>query len=86
MRLLNTKNNLRVDGRLGERGKWVMSIDGGNCWDKHLEFYASDKPQKSTPKTKSTLYTLYVSKFDNKIYLKKKKENVNKGKKRIQRQ
>ena len=32
-RLLNTENKLRVDGGVGERGKWVMGIEEGTCWD-----------------------------------------------------
>ena len=31
-RLLNTKNKLRIDGGVGERGKWVMGIEEGTCW------------------------------------------------------
>ena len=30
--LLNTEDKLRVDGRWG-RGKWVMGIIEGTCWD-----------------------------------------------------
>ena len=33
-RLLNTENKLRVDG-VGEKGKWVMVIEEGTCWDEH---------------------------------------------------
>ena len=53
---------------MGERGKWVMGIEEGTCWDEHWVLYVSDKPWESTPKTKSILYTLYVSQFDNKLY------------------
>ena len=66
-RLLNTEN--RVDR--GERGKWVMGIEEGTCWDEHWVSYVSNESRESTPKTKSTLCTLYVSQFDNKSYLKK---------------
>ena len=38
------------------------------CWDEHWVLYVSDETWESTPKTKSTLYTLYVSQFDNKLY------------------
>ena len=34
-RLLTTENKLRVDGRMGERGKWVMGVEEGTCWDEH---------------------------------------------------
>ena len=35
-RLLNTENKLRVDGvKAGERGKQVMGIEEGTCWDEH---------------------------------------------------
>ena len=44
-----------------ERGKWVMDIEEGICWDEHWVLYESDESWESTPKTKSTLYTLYVS-------------------------
>ena len=56
---------------VGERGKWVMGIKGGTRWDEHWALYESDELQESTPKVKSTLYTLYVSQFDNKLRLKK---------------
>ena len=57
-----------------ERGKWVMGIEEGTCWDEHWVLYASDEPRESTPKTKSILDTLYVGQFDNKLYLKNKKK------------
>ena len=66
-RLLNTENKLSVDRGVGERGKSVMDT----CRDEHWVLYVSDEPWESTPKTKSTLNTLYVSQFDNKLYLKK---------------
>ena len=56
---------------VGKRGKWVMGIEEGTCSEKHWVLYISDEPRESTPKTKSTLYKLYVSQFDNKLYLKK---------------
>ena len=67
-RPLNTKNKLRVDGGVGERGKWVMGTEEGTCWDEHWVLYVSDEQWESIPQTKSTLYTLYVSQFDNKLY------------------
>ena len=33
-RLLKTENKLRVDGG-GRRGKWVIGIEEGPCWDEH---------------------------------------------------
>ena len=70
MRLLKYREQHRVDG-VGERGKWVMGIEEGTCWDEHWVFYGSDESRESTPKTKSTLYTLSVSQFDNKLYSQK---------------
>ena len=49
------------------RGNWVIGIEEGTCWDERCVLYVSDEPWKSTPKTKSTLYTLYISQFDNKL-------------------
>ena len=34
-RLLNTENKLSVDGGDGERGKWMMGMEEGTCWDEH---------------------------------------------------
>ena len=51
-----------------ERGKGVMGTEEGTCWDEHWVLYGSDESRESTPKTKSTLYILYVSQFDNKLY------------------
>ena len=48
-----------------------MGIEEGTCWDEHWVLYVSNEPWESTPKTKNTLHTLYVSQFDNKLYLKK---------------
>ena len=70
-RLLNTENKLRVDGRGGGEGKWVMGIEEGTCWVEHWVLYLSSESWESTLKTKSTQYTLYVSQLDNKLYLKK---------------
>ena len=58
---------------MGERGKWVMGIDEGTCWDEHWVLYVRDESWESTPKTNNnnTLYTLYVSQLDNKLHLKK---------------
>ena len=58
---------------MGERGKWVMGTEEGTCWDEHWVFYVNNESWESTPKTKSILYTLYVSQLDNKLYLKKNK-------------
>ena len=72
-RLLNTENNLRVDGLLGERGKWVMGIEEDTRWDEYWLLYVSDEPRESTPKTKSTLYTLLLANLTTN-YFKKKNE------------
>ena len=50
----------------GERGKWVMGIEEGTCCDEHWVLYGNNGSWESTPKTKSTLYTLSVSQLDNK--------------------
>ena len=63
-RLLNTENKLRVD-----RGRG-MGTEKDICWDEHWVLYVSEESWESTSKTKSTLYTLYVSQFDNKLYFK----------------
>ena len=60
-RLLNAENKLRVDGGRSWGGeKWVMGIEKGT-WDEHWVLYVSNESLESTPKTKSILYTLYVS-------------------------
>ena len=41
-RLLNTEKVLRVDRACGKRGKWMMSIEEGTCWDEHWVLYISD--------------------------------------------
>ena len=48
-------------GLMAGEGKWVMGFGERTCWDEHWVLYVSDESQESTPKTKSTLYTLYVS-------------------------
>ena len=55
-------------GVVGERGKWMVGIEESTCWDEHWVLYVSDESRESTPKTKSTLYTLYVSQLDNKLH------------------
>ena len=67
-RLLNTENKLKVDEVVGERGKWVMGIEEGTCWDEYWMLYASDDSCNSTPKTKSTLYTLLANLTINYIF------------------
>ena len=67
-RLLNTENKLRVDDGVEERERWLMGIEEGPCWDEHWVLYVSDEPWEPTPQTKNTLYILYVSQFDNKLY------------------
>ena len=42
-------------------GKWVMGTEEGTCWDEHWVLYISDESWESTPETKGTLYTMYVS-------------------------
>ena len=55
-RLLNTKSKLRVDGEVRERGKWVMGIEEGTCWDEHWVFHVSDESLNSPLETSITLY------------------------------
>ena len=44
-RLLKTENELRVDGVEG-RGKWVMGIEEGTCWDEHWVLYGNQFDNK----------------------------------------
>ena len=53
---------------MGERGKWLMGVEEGACWDEHWVLYGSNESWESTLKTKGTLYTLYGSQFGNKLY------------------
>ena len=53
---------------MGKKGNWVVGIEEGTFWDEPWVLSISDEPQEPTPKTKSTLYTLYVSQIDNKFY------------------
>ena len=46
----------------------VLGTEEGTCWDEHWVLYVSKESWGSTPKTKSTPYTLYVSQLDNKLY------------------
>ena len=48
-------------GLVGERGKWVMGIEDGICWDEQWVLYVSDESQESIREVKSILYILYVS-------------------------
>ena len=45
-RLLNTENKLKVDGGWGGRGKWVMGIAEGTCWDGHWVLYGNQFDNK----------------------------------------
>ena len=38
-----------------------MGIEEGTSWNEHLMLYVSNESWESTPETKNTLYTLYVS-------------------------
>ena len=51
-------------GRAEEGEKWVTGTEEGTCRDERWVPYVSDESWESTPETKSTLYTLYVSKLD----------------------
>ena len=62
-------------GGVGERGEWVMGIEEDTCWDEHWVLYISNESWESTPKTKSTLYTLYVRQLDNILIKYKNKSN-----------
>ena len=44
-RLLKTENKLRVD-RVEGRGKWVMGIEEGTCWDEHWVLYGNQSENK----------------------------------------
>ena len=45
-----------------------------SVWTHLKKYIQSDESRESTPKTKSILYTPYVSQLDNKLYFKEKKE------------
>ena len=45
-----------------------MGIEEGTCWDEHWVLYVSDESQESTPKTKSTLYTMIANLTINYIF------------------
>ena len=47
---------MRVNGRMGERGKWMMGVEEGTCWNEHWVFYVSDESLNSTPETNVTLH------------------------------
>ena len=51
-------------------GRWEMGTEEGTRGEEHWVSHVSDEPRESTPKTKITLYTLCVSQFDNKLYIK----------------
>ena len=45
-RLLKTENKLRVDRGVGGRGKWVMGIEEGTCWDERWVLYGNQFDNK----------------------------------------
>ena len=51
----------QTEGARGWQGKQVMGTEEGTSWDEPWAFYLSDASRESTPKTKSTLYTVYVN-------------------------
>ena len=56
-----------------------MGTEEGTCWDEPWVSYVSDESWESTPEAKSTVYTMYVSQLDNKLYVKKKKKKTHKN-------
>ena len=55
-RLFNTENKLRVGGGWG-RGKWVMGIEEGPCWDEHWVLYGNQFDNKlNFKKLSETIY------------------------------
>ena len=40
----------------GRRGKWMMDIKEGTCWEEHWVLYVSDESLGSTPEAKTTLH------------------------------
>ena len=54
-RLLKTENKLRVDGGVGGRGKWVMGIEEGTCWDEHWVLYGNQFDNKFHIKEKDEI-------------------------------
>ena len=47
---------------MGDRG-----IEEGTCWEEHWVLYESNESWESTPKTKITLCTVYVSQLYDKL-------------------
>ena len=45
----------------GRGGKWGLGIKEDIRWDEHWVLCVSNESSESTPKAKSTLYTLYAS-------------------------
>ena len=57
----------------GGEGKGVMGTEEGTCWDERWVPHGSDEPRNLSPKPRAH-FTHYVSQFDHKLYLQKKKE------------
>ena len=54
-RLLTTENKQRVDWGVGGRGKWVMGIEEGTCWDEHWVLHGNQFDNKFHIKKKKVL-------------------------------
>ena len=50
--LSDNENKLRVDGGVGERGKWVMGMEEGTCWDEHWLLHGNQFDNKLHTKNK----------------------------------
>ena len=55
-------------GGEGGKGKMGDGIEEDTCWDERWVLYVNDESRESTAKTKSTLYMLYISQLDKKLY------------------
>ena len=47
---INTENKLRL---MEKRGKWVMGIEEGTCWDEHWVFYVVMNHRNLLPKPRA---------------------------------
>ena len=58
-RLLKTENKLRVDGGAGGRGKWVIGIEEGTCWNEHWVLYGNQFDNKFHIKKNKVTFLKY---------------------------
>ena len=47
------RTNRGLMGAVGKKGKWVVGIEEGSCWDEPWVLSISDEPRESTPKPRA---------------------------------